>query len=380
MLVSPISTNNINYAKPQKINNMAQPSFGAFNLKSDILELKHSLTLKKALPKFKNLSIAEYKLLTDKEKNAIRAILKTQDYKIYKSITEEHNFAAEAIRQNLNEKYGEGNYTVITIGRSLATISKSLATRIGEGRVKTIPLSEISYYSNFSTIEEYLNYIERLKRRYNKEDLQDFLSKMQLSKEKINNTDHNYIIMDYSVTGDTLKSVYAILTQDEILANKNYNISYASINELLPINAMTTKILSNLYNHDYKVYSPIGKCINLEKIDLNKAINYLKSCKSEKLKNIQLLIFSLYDSFFNDDKNYINENLLVDKESSESQNAKFNKDYFMDLCKLSNLCVKYPRNDKLKDLYKMQKKYCLNNKNEYYEIFRPKFFEIIKAF
>ena len=83
MLISSISVNNVNYAnyaKPQRINYMAQPSFGAFRFKSDILELRHNFILKKALPKFRNLTIGEYKLLSIKEKQAIRAILKTQNY------------------------------------------------------------------------------------------------------------------------------------------------------------------------------------------------------------------------------------------------------------------------------------------------------------
>lgn len=380
MLVSSISLNTINYAKPQKINNVVQPSFGAFKLKNDIIELRYKTILKKALSNFKNLSISEYKLLSDKEKNAIRAILRTQNYEIYKQETEQHNFAAEAIRQNLDSEYGEGNYTVITIGRSLATISKSLAARIGEDRVKNLPMSEISYFSRFTSVDEYQNYIDRLKRKYNKNDLLDFLSKMQLSREKINNTNHKYIIMDYSISGDSIKSAYALLTQDEILGNKNYNISYSSINELLPPDPISSKVLSCLCCQDYKEYSPIGKCVNLKKSDLDRAMNYLKFYNHQRIKDTQLFIFSLYDSFYNSDKNYTDKNLLINNESYEAKKAKFNRDFFMDFCKLASLYIKYPNNFDLEDLLKMQKGYYISNSNKYYEIFRPKFFEIIKSY
>ena len=380
MYIPSININNINYARPQLRNNVAQPSFGAFKLKDDIIELRYKMILKKALSKFKNLSISEYKLLTDKEKSVMRAILKTQNYEIYKQETEQHNFAAEAIRQNLDKEYGKNNYTVITIGRSLASISKALAARIGEDRVKNLPMSEISYFSKFTSVEDYQYYIDRLKRKYNKNDLLDFLSKMQLSKEKINNTDHKYIIMDYSISEDSLRSAYALLTQDEILGNKNYNISYSPINELLPPHLMTSKVLSCLCRQDYKEYSPIGKCVNLKKSDLNRAMNYLNFYNAQRIKDTQLFIFSLYDSFYNSDKNYIDKNLLINNESYEEKKAKLKRDFFMDFCKLASLHIKYPSNSNLEDLLKMQQGYYISNSNNYYKIFRPKFFETIKSF
>lgn len=383
MYISSININNTCYTKSQLRNNNAQLSFCACKLKTDVLELKQGRILKMALEKFKNLSLAEYKALTDEEKCSLRKALNLPEIftNFYpKDYTEQHNFAAESVKQNLDEMYGEGNYTVITVGRSLSTIGKSLAARIGEDNVINLPVSGISFFTDIITTNEYTRLINSLNEKCKKEDLVDFLIKNQLSKQQINNSDHMYVLMDYSVTGQSLQSVYTLLTQDDIWG-KGDNITYLSINEVLPDkHQMTPKIISNLYNENYKECSPVAKCYNLTKKNLKDSMNYLNFYSDKAAKKVQLFIFSLYDSYFNKDDKYSDENLVIDKNSYDAQKYKFKRDYFIDLCKLLDLSLKYQQDLALTDLLKIQRPYNVCNRVEYYQHFRPKFFETIKSY
>ncbi len=343
MYIYSININNRIETKPTQNQKLAQPAFGSFRLKSDILELRQNQNFKKGLNKFRNLTLSEYKSLSDTEKIAMRnriLFTKAAEYSHFKDFTEQHSFASEAIKQNLDNEYGENNYTVIMIGRSLATIGKALGAKIGEKRVKFLPMSDFSFLSELKNPNDYINFINAINNKCNKKDLKNFLAQNDLTKEKVEESKHKYIIMDYIFTGDSLKSAYALLTQDDILGNKNNNLTYISINELLPEKQeISDKILSNLYHEYYKMYSHIGTSHNLTKNKLNNAIRYTNFYSNSQIEEMKLFIFALYDEIFNKIEKFANDNLLIDKNSSSYQENKSKREAFKTICE--NAKAKY---------------------------------------
>lgn len=336
MYISSININSRIETKAKLNQKLAQPTFGSFRLKNDFIEIRQNQNFKKGLNKFKNLTLSEYKSLSDTEKIAMRnriLFTKPAEYSHFKDFTEQHDFASEAIKQNLDIEYGENNYTVIIIGRSLATIGKALGAKIGENRVKFLPMSGFNFISEIKQPSDYINFINAINSKYEKKDLKKFLEQNSLTKENIEKSEHKYIIMDYAYTGDSLKSAYALLTQDDILGNKNNNITYISINELLPEKQeISYKILSNLYHEYYKMYSHIGTSHYLTKNKLNNAIKYTSFYSNSQIEDMQLFIFSLFDEIFNNKERYANSNLLIDKNYSNYQKNKSKREAFKAIC------------------------------------------------
>lgn len=107
----------------------------------DKVEFSKETSLNSGLGKLQEINKAEYESLTEVEKASLRKRLEelkdTNIKKHYKEEVKLHHFAAEAIKTVFDKEYGEGNYVVITVGRSLSSIGKMLAMKIGEENVKT---------------------------------------------------------------------------------------------------------------------------------------------------------------------------------------------------------------------------------------------------
>lgn len=123
-----------------------------------------------------------------------------------KELAQLNCIGAETIKNHLDNRFGEGNYVILSIGRSISSITK-LMEHMG-AEVKMLPLSGLRR-TGFETASE--------------QDLQiykNFLKDIGLSKEALNkNKDKKYIIMDYAYHGRTINKTEAFLKRDDILGD-----------------------------------------------------------------------------------------------------------------------------------------------------------------
>lgn len=146
---------------------------------------------------------------------------------------------ASKLKNKFDQKYGENNYMIIAVGRSIASVAETLNFMGGEAVV--IPLSELRYYlpSQIQNIDVYRKYLD----------------KIGLTKEKIrDNPDKKFVLMDYAVLGDSLSSAKEFLEKPELLGKSDNFIDY----EINPI-VKSLKTLKLFYHERFKNFSPVGK-------------------------------------------------------------------------------------------------------------------------
>lgn len=218
----------------------------------------------------KDFTIDEYKKLSPEE---IENINQRIDEVYGKSLKEDvmlNDLAAEGIRQSLDKTYGEGNYVVIPVGRSLSSIGKSLSYKIGEDNVKQLPISRASRFINVENSNEDFD-------KFN-----EYLNSVGLSKETIESSGKKYIFTDYSATGASLWGLRRLLESDKVWGEQP-NVSIIKVQNILSdddknINddvnmdnsQFKAKLVYNLLEYSYKQYSLVDRCENLA--DTQKAV------------------------------------------------------------------------------------------------------------
>lgn len=232
---------------------------------------------------FKNFSKDEYIKLSEKQKNKLREnfrLLEAENPKNLKSIGEIHAYAANCIKKTFDERFGENNYVVILIGRSLSSIGKSLGVKIGENNVINVPMSNsYRYKTDPTSLTEYRHFINNLKRDDGIQTMKKFLELHNLSRKDIETSGKNYILMDYCFKGNSLIGAEQFFKSEEVWGNKNNNIFAVDFLQLLnkyDEESITPKIKlipegqnifnriqSKLYSCGYKKYSTINKAPEL---------------------------------------------------------------------------------------------------------------------
>lgn len=209
----------------------------------------------KGLNKLKDYSIQEYDTLTNNELESLRKEYNKYNTRTKSQIIELHEKAAENLKSNLDEIYGENKYTIITIGRSLSSIGKVLGYKIGEDNVINIPMSNANQYS-------LTDYVEELKDTGAIDKFREFLETKGLTKEKIENSDKKYIIMDYCVSGNSLDGAAELLKREDLLGQ---SLEKANVRECLDKKLYKT-IKSHFFLNNFKDYSFVNKAYYLEDI------------------------------------------------------------------------------------------------------------------
>lgn len=310
-------TNNLT-TRPQKISplnfakKISYPSFKSIK-GVDSIGFGNISPLQSGLAKLDKINKAEYDSLTDAEKLALRtASTDASGEAIFKSEEEvrehvkKHFFTAEAIRTLMDDQFGEGNYVLIPIGRSLSSIGKLLSFQIGEENVKNIPMSDMERYYSYDTIESYNDNFDAFLNRPGIDILKKYLCSIGLDKEHIENSGKEYIIIDYCYTGKSLDATYRILTGNELLGNKNKNIHKVPIN-LIFMNiknnfrdslSVISSIMNDFEESNFKPYSTVARLEGrLDYID--SATDYKKFLFKEKDINLYKLFgFKLLDKEF----------------------------------------------------------------------------------
>lgn len=193
----------------------------------------------------------------------------------------------EIIEKSLTEKFPEG-FKIIGIGRSPSLIIELLKAKGYDA--KSCPISNLSN-GEYDITGQY-GYLKQL----NTDDIKEFnkyLQSIGITKEKINSSKQPTIFVDYTRTGESLRSFKNLLARKEIGINSNDNVKFLSLNkDLIPQDNMEYSKLIDKYweNLGIKNYSFMPR-LDISNIgQINKIMdNYEPSQEAknflEKLKN-----------------------------------------------------------------------------------------------
>ena len=227
-----------------------------------------------SLSKLEDFTISEYQKLTKEEINNINEVVNDHIYnnkqwlfydKAFNKDINYHEIIANGIKNGLNQVFGEGNYIVIPIGRSLSSIGKCLGYKIGEDNVKLLPMSNAVRFLKPEKCED--------------EDfdaLSEYLDSIGLSKKEIETSGKQYIFMDYCATGLSLLGAEKLLTSDKMYGNLE-NIKFVNIVSFLKqlklepskdefnpgINNFADDLDRMFCHSRFKPYSQVKECYRL---------------------------------------------------------------------------------------------------------------------
>ncbi len=202
-----------------------------------------------------------------------------------KELAQMNCFAAEKVKNKLDELYGENNYVLIAIGRSVSSIAETLG-HMGVD-TKIIPLSGLRRREvNDIPSDSLLAYKTFL--------VQTGLSKTDLNKNK----DKTYVLMDYAYYGRTLERAEELLKKSEMLGNAP-NLVSMRINDVLGEDYQKKQFKTLFEYNRFKNFSYVGR------LHVDNLKNVFKECSPERAKehsgNItqgvrKLFWFNVFDS------------------------------------------------------------------------------------
>ena len=321
----------------------------------DRLELGNVSTLESGLAKLDKITKEEYDTLTEQEKVALRSysVNRTDARNSLEEDVKSHYYIANVIKTMMDKQFGEGNYVIIPVGRSLSSVGKLLELQIGKDNVKNIPLSTIQRYykSAEDGFEENISTINNFLSKDKFKDFKEYLSSIGLDKETVESSGKNYVIMDYAYTGESIRAARDILTCDELMGNSKQNVHAVSINQIFDLvkandmheyeinRSRISQINDDLAASRYKSYSFVGQLFG-QLAELDSAVDYKIYAKNFNpeyydhiVKTHKIFGFNLLDtefsgkkkpcqkevSFINDKKSYSDQKRYLWYDSRSAQ-------------------------------------------------------------
>lgn len=171
-----------------------------------------------------------------------RFLLRLFTPKRIKELAQMNCYAADKLKNNLDELYGKDNYTLIVIGRSVASIAETM--RYMGSDVRIIPLSGLSYGIP--------------KKIPNKEVYKSYLDLIGINSETISkNKERKYILLDFVCSGESLKNADYFI-KNYMLKNNPENLISMSVNQALG-NDYDSKFALLFMLSRFKEFSPVGR-------------------------------------------------------------------------------------------------------------------------
>jgi hypothetical protein len=165
-----------------------------------------------------------------------------------------HDIAASRIKEELDYNFGEGNYVVISIGRSLSSICKCLGYKIGEENVIQLPMSDAGRFIPYRVAKLKEGGINALK---------DYLDSKGMSKEAVETSGKKYIFTDFRAKGDSMRGAKTLFKSDRMFGNSD-NILFMHQYEILPhFDSVESEIIDKVANLKFKDLSVVTYCDNL---------------------------------------------------------------------------------------------------------------------
>lgn len=180
-----------------------------------------------------------------------------------------HDLTANCIKDKLNQEFGEGNYIVIPVGRSLSSIGKCLGNKIGDEQVKPLPMSRAQRFLDLDKPDSKFEALERTDADF--DVLKKYLNSIGLSQEEVKKSRKHYIFIDYCNTGRSLAGVKKLFESDKMWGH-NDNVLFENIFNLLPkaeqkseiggipTGAFLKELEARLFNASYKRFSLVKDC------------------------------------------------------------------------------------------------------------------------
>lgn len=368
MIISSISFNNV---KKQNY------SFKTLNFKSNLIKntgdyfVRSGVELQKtALDKIKKINFKEYLSLSELEKAELRNTIKfvSESSSFIQNISYDvklHDLATECVKQALENEFGSGNFVAVFIGRSLSSISKLLELKIGEDNVKNIPLSNLEKFrpDSFEPLSVF-NQVSGI------EDYKKYLESISLSKNDIEESGKNFVIIDYASTGNSIKNAYKILTSDSFWENNKRNVIIASIQDFLPNDSFNTLINDLIFKLNYSAFKQYSNVRRLSLIDsehIKFATNPETVHISDDAKFIHKLFgFALLDNYYTESNSKYAKIIFDKKQQNDfagqhthywlTPNKQFNNDVFIDLYELDKAIIKADSDEKKENLKELRRK------------------------
>lgn len=309
------------YLKPYiyPVNNQ-QPAGISFCAKkapeTDFFELSYQARARQVYSKLNKLTKEEYMSLTEAEKDFLRSENRLRIEEGMMPLDRDvriHNFAANAIKETFDKQYGKNNYVVITIGRSLSSISKTLGLKIGEDNVKNIPLSAANeFFITGESLNDYEKSIKSITELYGFNTFKKYLSSIGLDKETIENSGKQYVIMDFTASGRSLAGAYTILTSNELLGNSKRNITTASMSDITALTGHAIHlVLDQMLNTcEFKKYSYVDN-LHTKIENIGSASDYTQFGKKKEIRLKKLFGFMLLDEQYSDKKPLIEDKITI---------------------------------------------------------------------
>lgn len=230
-----------------------------------------------------------YKILSPEEIRAMRS-------KITLITANKAEITAETgtlLKNYFDKKYGQGNYTFISIGRSLGTIAQYM--KYSGADAKCIPLSGLSQMT--LTVAEDIVYNKRF------QEYKKYLYEVFGKPEELKQSKKTYIVSDYCFTGSTLKIAEKIISH-RLTGLKSRKIKYFSVEKIFEKIAIQNnmepqkieiidKYLNSACQQEFDIFAPI---LRLDWEDLGNVRDSLNPPKTESRKMFQ---FCLSDILLN---------------------------------------------------------------------------------
>jgi hypothetical protein len=199
-------------------------------------------------------------------------------------------FASTAVKNFLDKKFGENNYTVIAIGRSISSIAE-LMKHMGVD-AKIIPISGLRRNDtndlSIKSIETYAN----------------FLQSIGLTRQELkNNKDRTYVVMDYAYYGRSLEKMWHFLRRYGIFGKMD-NLTKMAIE--IPLQEhYTSKGFNTLFSYNrFKNYSYVGRLPveNIEDVFRQSSPDTAPELQGNITKGVRKLYwFNVFDSISRND-------------------------------------------------------------------------------
>ena len=271
------SVQKLSMVNPTEVLPASNVSFnGIFNLSKFIKKM-----MSEPIDEFVHFNKEEYLKLSEAQKDKMRTqfnLIMENENDNLRLIGEINAYISDCVKTMFDKEFGEGKYVVLPIGRSLSTIGKSLGVKIGEENVIDVPLSNAYRFFNPFLNSDYKVYydgfVDKLKNDKGLKTFLKFLQDNNLSRSDIENSGKNYILIDYCLSGNSLKGAEQLFKSDFVWGNKKRNIFAVDILRLMEnfedsdnlsklssynLGYRVNRQLENiLYDSEYKAFATIG--------------------------------------------------------------------------------------------------------------------------